>query len=466
MRKGAPLIETDYLIVGAGASGMAFADALVANSDADVVLVDRRHRPGGHWNDDYAFVRLHQPSAFYGVNSLPLGRDRITDSGFDSGFYERATAAELCEYYDRVLDEQLLPTGRVRFLGMHDYLGDFSSEHTIRSRVTGDAVPVTVRKKLVDATYIQTSIPSQHKPPFSIDPGAVLVPPNALVNLAEPASGFTVIGAGKTAMDTCCWLLAQGVDPDRIRWIRPRDVYTVDRRWMQPLTQIASMAEWLARQYEAAAQASDAHDLIRRCEETDVLTRLDPDVEPQVFRGVILSAQEREMLQRITNVVRLGHVTHLGLDRIDLQEGSIPTDGGHVHVDCTARGLADPPRRPIFEPGRVTIQRVQSGIDPFSAAVLGYIEATRDDDAEKNRLSPPLSIIGDVRGFAEELLITLRARAAWMGEPDLAAWLATTRLSPFRDAANHFTAEARASVGRMLTNVGPAIENLQRIVAG
>jgi cation diffusion facilitator CzcD-associated flavoprotein CzcO len=51
-------INTDYLVVGAGAAGMAFADALIAACDADVVMVDRRHRPGGHWNDAYPFVRL------------------------------------------------------------------------------------------------------------------------------------------------------------------------------------------------------------------------------------------------------------------------------------------------------------------------------------------------------------------------------------------------------------------------
>jgi cation diffusion facilitator CzcD-associated flavoprotein CzcO len=55
-------IETDYLVVGAGAAGMAFVDALIADCDADVVMVDRRHRPAGHWNDAYPFVRLHGPS--------------------------------------------------------------------------------------------------------------------------------------------------------------------------------------------------------------------------------------------------------------------------------------------------------------------------------------------------------------------------------------------------------------------
>jgi glycine/D-amino acid oxidase-like deaminating enzyme len=60
-------IETDYLVVGAGATGMAFTDALIAESDARVVMVDRRHQPGGHWNDGYPFLRLHTPSAIYGV---------------------------------------------------------------------------------------------------------------------------------------------------------------------------------------------------------------------------------------------------------------------------------------------------------------------------------------------------------------------------------------------------------------
>ena len=43
------LINTDYLVVGAGASGLAFADALVAEADVEVTLIDRRHAPGGHW---------------------------------------------------------------------------------------------------------------------------------------------------------------------------------------------------------------------------------------------------------------------------------------------------------------------------------------------------------------------------------------------------------------------------------
>ncbi|HWV76615.1 MAG TPA: NAD(P)-binding protein, partial [Isoptericola sp.] len=43
-------VDTDYLVVGAGAAGMAFVDALVDHDPtAHATLVDRRAAPGGHW---------------------------------------------------------------------------------------------------------------------------------------------------------------------------------------------------------------------------------------------------------------------------------------------------------------------------------------------------------------------------------------------------------------------------------
>ena len=64
--------DVDYLIIGAGAAAMALADELLTNSRARILMVDRRDRPGGHWNDAYPFVGLHQPAAFYGVASREL----------------------------------------------------------------------------------------------------------------------------------------------------------------------------------------------------------------------------------------------------------------------------------------------------------------------------------------------------------------------------------------------------------
>ena len=82
-------VEADYVVVGAGAMGMAFTDSLVEHADVKVVLVDRRYGVGGHWLDAYPFVRLHQSSSTYGVASTQLGGNRVQESGPEAGMDER-----------------------------------------------------------------------------------------------------------------------------------------------------------------------------------------------------------------------------------------------------------------------------------------------------------------------------------------------------------------------------------------
>ena len=64
--KGYMSLEADYLVVGCGAMGMAYTDILVTESEATIIMVDRRECPGGHWVDTYPFVKLHQPAVCYG----------------------------------------------------------------------------------------------------------------------------------------------------------------------------------------------------------------------------------------------------------------------------------------------------------------------------------------------------------------------------------------------------------------
>jgi hypothetical protein len=85
-------LEADYVIVGAGAVAMAFADTLLTDTEASIIMLDRRHKPGGHWNDSYPFVRLHGPSINYGVNSRPLGTGRVDQVGLNKGLHELPVA--------------------------------------------------------------------------------------------------------------------------------------------------------------------------------------------------------------------------------------------------------------------------------------------------------------------------------------------------------------------------------------
>src|SRR5258708_15484008 len=121
---------------------MAFADSLIAASRAEIIMVDGGHGPGGHWLEGYPFVRLHQPSSFYGVNSLPLGSEAIDRHGPNEGFYERSGAAEICGYYDRVMRERLLASGRGRHFPMSSYL----RQHPVVSPLSPPEGGVQVRR--------------------------------------------------------------------------------------------------------------------------------------------------------------------------------------------------------------------------------------------------------------------------------------------------------------------------------
>jgi hypothetical protein len=316
------LVNTDYLVVGAGASGLAFADALVAEADVDVTLVDRRTAAGGHWLHAYPFVRLHSPSAYYGVSSLPLGEDRVDQVGENAGFYERATGEDVCDYFARAA-ERLTGSGRVRILTEHEHTGQTTEGEGIRDLSTGVLHGVAVRRKVVDARYLEASVPATHTPPFDVASGVRVVPVNDLPAAARVGCSYTILGSGKTAVDACTWLLDNDVPPERIRWVRPRDAWFHDRRHFQPLQQVGAIMAGISFDAEAGAQATDMGDLFDRLEASGRLFRIDPSRPATMYRGTMLSTTELHGLRQIENVVRLGHVRRIEANRIVLERGEV-----------------------------------------------------------------------------------------------------------------------------------------------
>lgn len=419
-------IETDYLVVGAGAMGMAFVDTLVAETQARVVVVDRNHQPGGHWTTAYPFVRLHQPSAFYGVNSMRLGADTIDQVGWNKGLFELTTAGEVCAYYDHVMHRRLLPTGRVDYFPMSEYRGDGRF-----TTLGGSEYVVTMSRRVVDATYMRVEVPSMRPPPYPVAPGVDCVPPNALPDCVAHER-YVVVGAGKTGIDTCLWLLSHGIAPHRLTWIAPRDSWLLDRATMQPGTLFAdTIKAGFIAQLRAIRDATSPHDLFDRLEEAGSLLRVDPGVRPTMYRCATVTRAELEQLRRIDDIVRKGHVLRIEADRIVLEGGEVSVPGSVLYVDCTADGAEKRPATTIFADGRITLQSVRGCQQIFSAALIGHVEAAYTDDTARNALCVPLPHPDTDLDWLRLARADYGNQLRWFDDPELSAWLATVRLDLF-----------------------------------
>jgi hypothetical protein len=458
-------LEADYVIVGAGAVAMAFADTLLTDTEASIIMVDRRHKPGGHWNDSYPFVRLHGPSINYGVNSRPLGTGRIDEVGLNKGLHELAGGHEICAYFDQVMRQRFLPSGRVTYLPLSNY-----DDGVVISLATGERTILRARKKIVDVTLADTRVPSTHAPTFSVAPGVRCIPPNALVELKEPCAGFVIVGAGKTSIDTVIWLLEQGIGPQNITWIRPRDQWLLNRKCYQiSYDFFANTFGFLASELESGRDATSIDDLFARLEMAGVLTRIDPRVKPTMYRCAIVSDAELAQLRRVTKVVRKGHVKAIEADRIILDQGEIPTSLQHIHVHCSADGIPRLPEQPIFQGNRIKVQYVRTCQPTFSGAIVAHIEATLSSDEEKNALCRPVQIPDEPTDWLKVLLANSQNRAAWQNAPDIMKWLYGARLDGFTAmfvrADQEAKPENKAIIERYRQALQPGLAQVTKLLA-
>ena len=149
----------DYLVIGGGATAMAFADTLLKHhpSNAEdkkslvVVMVDKHASPGGQWNDSYAFVRLHQPSSTYGVESLKLEPEN------DKGAH-LATRQEILDYYQDV-KKQLESEYSFTYVGGVTFdVSQMDPTDNTASKRSADGEPVKVTEKSYTLTIDSSKV--------------------------------------------------------------------------------------------------------------------------------------------------------------------------------------------------------------------------------------------------------------------------------------------------------------------
>ena len=385
-------MECDYLVVGAGTASLSFVDTLLTHSDsATIIIVDRNDRPGGHWVHAYPFVRLHQQSCSYGVNSRTLGtlRGRKQIEVFDID--DRATGHEILEYYAEVV-KSFEATKRVRVFFSTEYSCE-DGNHIISSKDGTNAATISCGKLVNCLTKVE--VPSMRKPYFAVDESVSMKPLNYLSEAIESRSfdKYVVIGAGKTGTDAIINLLEKNIDPEMITWIFSRDVWYFLRDGFCPKP--TPKGKYWKYSHDGFlkpfVEASSLNEIYLNMEKADTVGRLDPEGPlPQVFKGATIYKRDLDMLRLVKDVIRLGRVTSISKNEIILEKGTIPLSCENtLVVDCMADNFYGyinfESDFETFKPSLIQLGPIPMLFNPsLSSAVIGYLEATFHDDAVKN----------------------------------------------------------------------------------
>ena len=405
-----------------------------------------------------------------------MGANRKDTVGVNQGLYELATGAEVSGYYDKVMQQKLLPSGRVHYHPMCNYVGDAQGVARFESLLSGQQTQVRVRKRLVDARYHSPSVPATHTPKFSVAAGVQLVTPSALAQLwqnptsrARPTH-YTILGAGKTAMDVAVWLQNCGVPPDAITWVMPRDSWVVNRLCTQPGNEFFSESiGGQAAQMACFASATSVADLFLRLEAAGQMLRIDTSHTPSMFHFATLSVGEVEILRQIKNVVRKGHVQAIEPDALVLDSGRVAIPSGALCIDCTASAVEHRDMQPIFQPSKLVLQLVRAPLPTFSAAMIAYVEAHYADDAEKNRLCGTVPFPETLTGYVHTMAANMTNQAQWAKDKPLREWMRSSRLDGYGKviaSVDPSDTEKMAVLGKLRSQAIAAMGNMPKLLAG
>jgi hypothetical protein len=466
-------IDTDYLIVGAGALGLAFADSLLEYGDGQITFVDQHAKPGGHWNVAYPFVTLHQPSATYGLNSMSLGDELMDTDGPNKGFYKLATGTQVLGYFERAMQERFIPSGRVSYYPMSKYQSGTNGEHTIVSNISGKKTRVNIRRKLVDGSAWSASVPATHKRKFDITDGVRLTTPGKLpatwITDAKVPEHYVIMGGGKTAMDVGVWLMNMGVEASKISWVRPRETWLINRASTQPGSKFAgNTIGWQLEQMRIGATATSGDEIFLHLEKHGHMLRLDQNSLPSKFHYPTISQGEVDLLRKIEHVIKIGRVNLIEPGVLHGLDGDAKVPADSLFIDCTATAATRSAVSPIWDGDRITPAILQIPLVSLSASVAGFIEATFDTNEEKNALAIPIQMTDTPADYPQAMLGNVMNRMLWSQNTAIMDFLNTARLDPaqrMRNVMADLSKNVLHDASQIRSATMAALPNLKALVA-
>ncbi|WP_415394886.1 FAD-dependent oxidoreductase [Rhodococcus globerulus] len=194
-----PLMDQcDVCIVGAGIAGLnaAAVASQYLSRDHKIILIDRRHRPGGMWSDTYPYIRLHQPHPLFTAGNIKwtLGQERSY----------LATKPEVLDHFTHCLD---VIKKRVQVIEYFGWTVDSHAESADGNRITAQSE--TGQRLAIAATRVIKANG------FGVNPNEPLSVSSEQIHSVSPDffdirseemhasdTPIWIVGGGKTAMDT------------------------------------------------------------------------------------------------------------------------------------------------------------------------------------------------------------------------------------------------------------------------
>jgi hypothetical protein len=326
------------------------------------------------------------------------------------------------------MHQTLIPSGRVKYFPKHEYLGD----GTFKSLITGKTFRVGENTKIVDATYQNTEVPSMRPPPYEFSSDIEVITPNQLANLKRPYNHYSIVGAGKTALDACLWLLSNGIPASQLTMIISRDAYYLDRARFQPGERFNGV-ESFNQDNQCIKDATSPDDLFERLEAGGSLLRFSPEHKPGFYRCATVTQSEFAALKEIGTFIRQGRVRRITPETVHCERGTYTPEHDTLYIDCSANSVPKREVVTVFQGKNITLQPVRFCQQVFSASFIGHLESAYTDEEEKNTLSTPIPHPSVPTDWIRLNLQTNRNELLWAQQPKTHAWLSQSRLNWFKD---------------------------------
>lgn len=366
----------DYLVVGAGLSGMCFTDVILRSTNKSVMLVDRNSEPGGHWTDPYPYVSLHQNSNTYGVESIEL---------------KNGDGLSVKRHFQKALS-------------LFKESKNFHCKFGIEIDMEDISIPHVT---LVDATYLTVHrLPTKWnmETPWTID------------TIEKPKTKMhVVVGGGKTGMDTCVYLRRRGIP---VTWVVSHDAMLLKREKINNLGPVPKSV-MLNTIVDFFVKKMNPYFALQLDNRMFSLT-----ANPERHRCAIIKKEEYDMINEV-KIIRKGYVKYRKKNTLYFENDSIDF-GDSIFIDCIQNGGPVRESVPIFQPNKIVLQPIVLCQQSFSSTTIAKLEA-KNIKLKLYSIKHPKFLKDGVHGYSTSMV-----NLAKLYNCEISDWIFKSRLNQYR----------------------------------